>query len=271
MLYITVEKCIVALFLFFVGLVYSQKIEIRDSTNNSAISYAKIKIGQNIFYSDSIGVFNFDQNLLKDNSIIIEKYGYDKKNISLLNIKQNILLAPTYISIDEVKITTKKIVEVGENYKKGKSTLFPKGVEIGFTIKNPFSKNGLLKSIEVPVKNVINTEGFLILNFYRIKNDLPSNEVINNNPIIIPLSELKKRKNMIDLTKDKIQFPAEGFLIGAYIVSKVGVFENKISNPNIEFYNNNSKKEMYFKNNESKWIKYNLMMNSIAYVLEVGI
>lgn len=253
--------------LVFVTVAFNaQKIYIKDSINNEPIKYAKITLDNEIFYSDSLGIFNLNEN--KPEFFGIEKSGYEKRNIFKSEYSKDVYLSPKLIPIDDVIIPHRQTIIVGKNFKNNNTTFLPKGIGLGTIINNNYNKEGIVKSIEIPIKTKIENTGFLIINFYELQNNLPGNTKINDNPLIIPVSSLLRKNNKIAL-EEKVSFPKNGFVVEIQIVAKIGEYNPKLSTPQIQFYNSKVKQSTFLRINDNNWQVSDNGAHPINYIFEI--
>ncbi len=249
----------------------AQTFKIKDSITNKPVAFATITINHSVYYADGTGEFRADS-LPPHIEVRIEKSGYESRYVNLGNIREDVLLKPRIYVIPELNIYPKKRYTIGKNNRKTITKIgILKEIEIGTFVKNPFGKAGLLKSIILPIKKMTSNNGYLVLNFYALHEgeNIPTNiPPLNTTPVIIPLSELGKKNNKIDLTKQKIELPAFGLLIGCQISDTIGMYTTKTNIPKIEMFNNATKDFAYFKENDGVWKMYSVKTNVINYILE---
>ena len=247
-----------------------QILKIKDSISAKPIRYAKIIVNNTTFYSDSLGIFRV--NSIPDNSVFsIQKFGYEDKNISFKNVDADVFLKEKVFEIPEVKLSQKKKITIGKEIKKATTKIgVLKEIEIGTLIINPYNVSGLLKSITLPIKKNSFKRGYIVINFYEIsKNENAVITIINEDPIVIPLSEINRHNNKIDLLSKKIVMPSNSLLIGVSILDNIGEYSKKSDIPVIEMYNSINMSNPYLKKTGESWKMYSLKTKALNYILEV--
>lgn len=254
------NKLVFIIFLFSVIIVKSQKISVVDSLDKSSISYSEILIDGNRFFTDSLGNFNLSGAY---KNIIIKKPGYYDK--TLKKIENLVKLSPKVISIPEVHLTKRERKYISAKTKNNSTTVIPLGLEYGFKISNPYNKDGIIKSLMVPIKKIYeNKAAILVIKFYSISNEVIENEPIENSSIIININKLNKKENSIDFTDNFVMIPKEGLFISIQVIEEFGSDKIKIDKPSISFINSVQKGKIYFLDvYERKW---KLLSNNTALI-----
>lgn len=179
-------------FLLTIPLLFnSQKIKIMDSINNNPIPHAKIISNNNLYLTDSLGVYNFES--IPKEEITITASGYESK-LTKLN-SNSIKLNPKIIPIDEVKISNKKLgIQHTIGYKNGSPTTFiSENLEYAIEIKNDYEFLCKVDEIEIPFKKAKNKKGYLLIDLYESHN-AEIGEILNSTNYTIPISTLGKNK-----------------------------------------------------------------------------
>lgn len=262
-------KNLLYIFLLFTNyhLFYTQKITILDSINKQPLPYCRIINNNTEFYTDSLGCFTF-KNFQKNT--IIKKGGYYDKIIN--NFQHIIYLNPKTIEINEINLNQKKEYLI-KNKKKNNST-----IEVGNTfmtgkiITNPFNKDVLIKDLIIPIhKNWGNKNDLLVINFHSINKE---NGEIQKNPykeneIIVKLSDIKSKNNVIRISDKKIILPPNGILVSFKIVKEIGKENLLNENKTLTIYKSATNENLYiFDIKSNKWI---LLKNAPAYAISLNI
>lgn len=263
------KQCLSVLLIFISQVIFCQKqFFIKDSITNETLKFVKIEIDDNNYYTDSLGSFTISENT--DNKILtIKKTGYYQNNIMLSNIKNEILLRPKEIEIENIIIKQKKQFVVGERVYKKSTTYLTDNVQLGILLKNKEESVGFIRSIEFFIKkNSMDENRYLELSFNEIDamNNFSENSTIT---IVEPISKILKFKNKIDLSSYKIPFGKNGILIGLKLINKVGSNKTDYSKSVLEFYNSKLKSNIYMRTN-GNWVKYPMENNVINVVLNIN-
>lgn len=270
---ILLKECLVALFYFFtVAAYYSQTLIIQDQSSGEKLGFSEIIINRNTYYADSSGVFHFSNNAGRLNDITVKRTGYLEKKVSIENKEtdNHVFLEPAYREIEKISLSPKKVQVISDDYKKNSTSSLPFGIDLGYKIRNNFNKEGLLKSITIPLKNISNNKSYIKLDFYELIDQSVSKVPINTEPVFIPLTDLKKGENIIDLAKYKISFLKNGILVGIRIIERIGEYNNTLSKPVISFYNSKRKDAAYYKNQSTDlWEKFDSDLPIISFSLTV--
>lgn len=268
---IKMKECCIALFLLLgLNITKSQVINIKDSIDNTSIKHVELHINNNIFYTDSLGKFNLNNAEIKGD-IVLKKWGYKEKKIDMKKFQSNILLSPIFKDIEEVTIEKKNVIEYKKNIKKNNTTQFPKGIEITSFIENTERKEGKIHYVKIPLKSVIENNGFIIINFYKKENNgYPSVISLNKTPIIIPINSISKKDNKIYLSDEEIILPTNGVFIGVRITSNVGIYEPKISLPIISFYNSKDENILFRIKSTNTWKAFGNKIPSIGFTIGIS-
>ncbi len=258
---ILLKECLAALFYFFtVAAYHSQTLIIRDQSSGEKLGFSEIIINGNIYYADSSGVFQFGKDTGRLNDVTVKRTGYLEKKVSMENNEtdKNVFLEPAYREIEKISLIPKKVQVISDDYKKNSTSSLPFGTDLGYKIRNNFNKEGLLKSIRIPLQNIENNKSYIKLEFYELTDHSVSEVPINTEPIFIPLADLKKGDNIIDLERYKISFPENGILAGIRIIESIGNYNTTLSQPVVSFYNSKKKGMTYYKNQSTGlWEKFN--------------
>lgn len=236
---------ILPLFLAYWGLA-AQTIEFKDKESKLPLSYIEINYNSKIFYTDSLGKFNF----------VVENAN---RNFQLTDYQQTfkipktdslVLIQDRIKNIEKVEVRKKKLYTYRDIQNKKSNFIFGEGTSHHLMIKNNDSIASILNSIELYTKKVINKNFFLKIDFY--KNN-ESYSKINTENIIFPLNHFKNNsiKNL-DLTKYKIILDNEGVLMNLKIISNIGENTQKnYSNEVIHFYSSEKDKDYLYLYNYS--------------------
>lgn len=131
--------------------------------------------------------------------------------------------------------------------KNNSTTLIPLGIEYGFKISNPYNKEGIVKSLIVPIKKIYeNKAAILLIKFYNIANEEIENEPVEHSSIVININKLNRKKNTIDLTDQFLMIPKDGIFISLQVIEESGSDKIKIDKPSISFVNSVEKANIYF-------------------------
>ena len=204
-----------------------------DSITHKPIELANIIFikTSNGIYTDSNGFFkiNSNENKLK---LQISSVGYKNKIIDLSNLLEsekkliNIVLVPKIEVLKEVNIIRKKInytnaKTLGSKKKFKTSCAFQFGTEICNLIKNPFNKNGKIKTVILSLSKMEVLDYLAVFNikFYKYDtfNNMPGEEIYFKNLVVRPKNKTYKLK--IDVDSLSIKFPKDGICIGVEIAN----------------------------------------------------
>ena len=121
---------------------------------------------------------------------------------------------------------------------------------------NHSQQNSFIKQLILPVKEVVDNNYYLKLDFYEITDSGMPGDQINRNSQFFPAASLRKGTNLIAL-EEKISFPKEGVLLSIKIVENIGNYSNTGGSPVIIFYNNKNRTDVYALNDKTlKWEKF---------------
>ena len=206
--------------------VYSQnRIRVLDAENHKPIPYAKLILKDKDYYknTEEDGGTVLDEN---EDLSEIQSFGYE--NLKVEKFQQTYLLQPKFNEIKTVEITKPKFEKsftVGTIKKKdiGFSALKRSWLVVDlFKSEIPDDKI-YIKKIKIPtqVHKTIKEATFNLV-FYENINGKPSEERRKN---IVVTCKSGKNITEIDLTKNPIPFPKEGFFIGfEWIVNKQNTY-----------------------------------------------
>lgn len=263
------KQCLSALFIFLSQVIFCQnQFIVKDSITKEKLKFVKIEIDDKNYYTDSLGSFTIGENI--DNKFLtIKKSGYYQNKIISNKIKNEILLSPKEIEIEQVIINQKKQFVVGERIYKKSTTYLTDNVQLGVLLKNNKDSIGFVRFIEFFIKkNSMDENRYLELSFSEVdtKNNFSENNTIT---LVEPISKILKFKNKIDLSSYKIPFGKNGTLIGLKLINKVGSNSEDFSKSVLQFYNSKSKDYMYMRKS-TDWIKYPSKTDVIDIVLYIN-
>lgn len=208
-----------------------------DSVSKSQIPFVNmVLLKHNIGgYSNEKGYYQLDIQRKLNDTLKVSSLGYKTKFIPLSNFKDkniaDIFLIESNINLKEVLISSKKIkysknIKLGLEQKGNIGVSSLAGHQYCTLVKNPYRKNGKLKSVIIKLKKRKNSKytASLRLHIYEYdeKEKKPKNELLLENVII--KAKNKKYSLIVDLQKYNILFPKKGLCIGVeWIVSKTGL------------------------------------------------
>lgn len=253
---------IISLFLLIAfSVLKSQQIIIKDSLDGKPLAFSQIIIGQNSYYADSLGQFRFIDEVP---SFIVKKPGYESKLVK--NFKKDILLSPKMFEIPEVEIRKKELMSVENKLKRNLALTIPVGWELGFILKNPHDKTGIIKEINIPIKKVFeNKNAQLIIQFYNFEGDEIEHEPIPNSETIISVNKLTKNKNTFNILNKSIEISPKGIFISLKVVEESGISKFTEIRQSISFICSKEKSQFYYYDFEKNvWKSFNQEPNTIG-------
>lgn len=209
-------------------IVKSQQVTIVDSLDNKPIPYTKIISSENLFLTDSLGVYNFEK--FPTEEVSVHSAGYEIKKLKLNS--EIIQLTPKINNIDNIVISKNNFdndKELGFNADKNSIILNSK-VEFAIEIKNTNDNTCRIEKVKIPFKKSLNKKGYLLFDFYNsIEGKIEKK--INMLNYVFPVSFLEAN-NMVTL-KEKIYIEDQGSIYISVIwventYSKSETFDNKI-------------------------------------------
>ncbi|MEW7278595.1 hypothetical protein ABW636_08365 [Aquimarina sp. 2201CG1-2-11] len=239
------KKLFPLLLLFLAQLTYSQTYSIIDSVQNTSISYATISFGNgNGTFADADGMFRFSKKWYPDiDSLYISSVGYKERKLATNSLPSKIFLEQEVDELKEVLVTaekkrkfkTKKInSEVHNDYF---SCWLPTvESEIAVFFPKNSAKPTKIASIYLPIKtessnkNTTRPQYFSTLfkiQFYSNNNGSPGKRLAYDD-IIFRITNEDKTNFELDILKDKIYIPKEGFFISMQVLGyadKEGVLQ----------------------------------------------
>jgi hypothetical protein len=234
-------------FLFFISFSLSAQIRgvVKDSISGQPIPYVTIWVdGENIgTTSEMDGSFVLD--VKEEKVLVFLVLGYESKKSTSKN--EIILLKPKVFQLKEVVIEQpkfKKEIEIG-NFNKPLGFHISGDIEWSnakfFKYETTYEQTKFVKKIKIKTRSKVNNAKFKIRIFSVNKEGYPETDLISED--IIVTVKKGKRKNVIDVSNFKIDFPKEGLFI-VYEILKIET--NKYF---FEYTNKGSKKvykEVYF-------------------------
>ncbi len=241
-----IEKRLIWLFLFTSQFALSQiKGVVKDSLSGEPIPYVNIWVENETIGTTSEENGSFSLDIKEEKLLVFSALGYESKKLS--SKTKIILLKPKVIELKEVVIEQpkfKKEIEIG-NFSK------PDGHHISgnldwsnakyFKYETRYEETKFVKKIKITTRSKVNNAKFKIRIFSVNKEGYPETDLISED--IIVTVKKGKRKNAIDVSNFKIDFPKEGLFI-VYEILKIET--NKYF---FEYTNKGSKKvykEIYF-------------------------
>lgn len=265
------KKCLIILISHIYILGISQSIVFKDKIDGKTIPYVQVKVNNRTLYSDSTGKFDL-KNPLETNEIFLSRIGYKDKQAMIKKNTEILYLEPIYQEIEPIAIGYKEKILITNDYKKSVSSRFQVGIETGIVIENQYSKKGIIKNIQFGIKDLRNNKnGYLILNFYELKDGFPTNKIINTAPIFIPLSEIVRNNNRIDISENPVNFPSDGVFMSIKIITEIGKYDLKASEPFLSFYTGNQNKKVFYKTENGNWKSFPTPLPFIGYKISVSI
>jgi hypothetical protein len=230
---------------------------VKDSISGEPIPYVNIWVdGENIGTTSEIdGSFVLD---VKEEKVLISSaLGYEIKKSSSKN--EIILLKPKVFQLNEVVIERPKFqkeIEIG-NFSKPESYHISGNLDWSnakyFKYETRFEDTKFVKKIKIKTRSKVNNAKFKIRIFSVNKEGYPEKDILSED--IIVTVKKGKRKNVIDISNFKVDFPKEGLFI-VYEVLKIET--NKYI---FQYTNEGSKKNTYHFRN-GKWFKLQRWQNN---------
>ena len=218
---------------------------VKDSISGEPIPYVNIWVENETIGTTSETNGSFSLDIKEEKVLVFSALGYESKKSSSKN--EIILLKPKVFELKEVVIEQpkfKKEIEIG-NFSR------PEGYHISgnldwsnakyFKYETRFEETKFVKKIKIKTRSKVNNAKFKIRIFSVNKEGYPENDLLSED--IIVTVKKGKRKNVIDVSNFKIDFPKEGLFI-VYEVLKIET--NKYI---FQYTNEGSKKifkEIYF-------------------------
>ncbi len=208
---------------------FSQTIYFKDKKSEEPIQYIEIEYGNNIYYSDSLGVFKFDD--IKENTFRLTDFNVEfaiPKNDSIILVNNAIH------HIEEINLKKKENIAFLDYKSKG-IYIFGEGGGLNLLIENKSNTPQILNSIELYPKKILNKSFYMKIDFYRNNSTY---EKLNSQNIFVPLSTFKNRRiKEIDLKKYNIPITKEGTMMKISFVKNINsnIIRN-YSNEVAEFY-----------------------------------
>ncbi|WP_177762232.1 carboxypeptidase-like regulatory domain-containing protein [Flavobacterium sp. I3-2] len=213
------KKLLFLLFISFVAKAQSVQGTLINSETKEPIAYATVKINdlKKSILSKTNGTFSLDEELKENSLIEIEAWGFEKKQITLSDLKKNKILELTesvemlpelIIPPANAKISYKNygrtnegsgmMVAEAQTYRKED---YDKGTEFGIIVSN----KGLseLQSFHIHLKENQAKKLILRLQFYDVKNGKPNNR-INHEEILLSITNKDAGWLVLDLTEKNI-------------------------------------------------------------------
>jgi hypothetical protein len=195
---------------------------VKDSISGEPIPYVNIWVdGENIGTTSEIdGSFVLD---VKEEKVLISSaLGYEIKKSSSKN--EIILLKPKVFQLNEVVIERPKFqkeIEIG-NFSKPESYHISGNLDWSnakyFKYETRFEDTKFVKKIKIKTRSKVNNAKFKIRIFSVNKEGYPEKDILSED--IIVTVKKGKRKNVIDISNFKVDFPKEGLFI-VYEVLKI--------------------------------------------------
>jgi hypothetical protein len=232
---------------FFITFSLSAQIRgvVKDSISGEPIPYVNIWVENETIGTTSEPNGSFSLGIKEEKVLVFSALGYEVKKAS--SKSEVILLKPKVVELKEVIIEQpkfKKEIEIG-NFSR------PEGYHISgnldwsnakyFKYETRFEETKFVKKIKIKTRSKVNNAKFKIRIFSVNKEGYPENDLLSED--IIVTVKKGKRKNVIDVSNFKIDFPKEGLFI-VYEVLKIET--NKYI---FQYTNEGSKKifkEIYF-------------------------
>ncbi len=227
------------LFLLIYNVSTSQTISgnVIDSISKSKIPFVNmVLLNHNIGgYSNEEGYYQLEIQGKSNDTLKISSLGYKTKYIPLSSFKNkdiaNIFLIENDINLEEVIISSKKInysknIKLGLEQKGNIGVSSLAGHQYCTLVKNPYRKNGKLKSVIIKLKKRKKSKYTASLRIhiyeYDEKEKKPKNELLLEDVIV--KAKNKKYSLNVNLEKYNILFPKKGLCIGVeWIVSEIGI------------------------------------------------
>lgn len=213
------KKILFLLFISFVAKAQTIQGTLINSETKEPIAYATVKIDEfkKSILSKSNGTFSFDEELKESTLIEIEAWGFEKKQITISDLKKNKILeltesaevlAELIIPPANAKISYKDYGRTNEGSGLMKAQAqtyhkedYDKGTEFGMVVSN----KGLseLQSFHIHLNENQAERLTLRLQFYDVKNGKPNNR-INHKEILLSITNKDTGWLVLDLTEKNI-------------------------------------------------------------------
>ncbi len=242
---------------------------VSDSKSKLPVPFAIIKANDKTFYTDSLGYFRIDNQIL--NEITVSCLGYESKTV-IVNCKESVIfLKPKAIVLPEIKVSPKftKTKNLGVTEKTKISVSGLDGSIISVFIPNETSTQKVISKIVLPYKAVKHFTSSFRFHIYKIAdNGKPGSEMIERNLVGYPRK--KKGKIEIDIKEYNLAIPKEGIFIGIEwissnnpiidkkgnkLASDIAIFMSKKSNEKYRCWEKQVPKE-------SDWKPFSLQMRN---------
>ncbi|MDY8136171.1 carboxypeptidase-like regulatory domain-containing protein [Aquimarina sp. 2201CG5-10] len=229
------KKLLPTLLLFLAQFIYGQTYSIKDSVQNSPVSYATISFGNgNGSFADADGQFKFSKKWYPDiDSLYISAIGYKELAVSVNNLSKNIQLLQDVSELKEVLITAerkrkyktkKRPSTIHDNYFKCWLPTVESEIAVFFT-RDP-DKSTKIASVYLPVKmensnrNSTRKQSFSTLfkmQFYSNNKGTPGKR-LSYDDIIFNITNKDKSNFELDISEYKVYIPKEGIFVSIQVL-----------------------------------------------------
>lgn len=211
-------------FLFFISFSLSAQIRavVKDSISGQPIPYVTIWVENETIGTTSEIDGRFSLNVNENKRLVFSALGYEIKNTTAHN--EVIFLKPKIEELKEVIVQKphfKKEIEIG-SFDNPNSYHISGDIEWTnakfFKYETKYDQTKFLKKIKITTRSKVKNAKFKIRILGVDANGFPADDLINES--IIQTVKAGKAKNIIDVSKFKLEFPKEGLFI-AYEVLKI--------------------------------------------------
>ncbi|MRI62574.1 hypothetical protein EDM00_00975 [Ornithobacterium rhinotracheale] len=228
----------------------AQNITFIEQDESLPAKYCEFSINNNIYYSDSFGVFKIQNQ--KKGLIKIDNYKYEPLNFFTPTSDTIVFLKQRKIALPPIEIKPRKESELISKAKKNAVHELKPGYELGILTPKIC---GTLKEISFETKKLQNDKNlYFKLDFYK-KNENDFDR-LNYENIILPISEIYNHKIInIKLKEYGIYTCNAELLIAIRLISNIGNYDNeKISDNSISIFGSKERYKMFIrKNHHFKW------------------
>ena len=205
----------------------SQKIVVVDSLTKNPLPFVAIKFNDNGFYTSQKGDFNINQ--INVDLFEVSLLGYKKAKLKKVNVKDTIFLTNENNLLDEVVLSTKKVVtkelKPSKSPKKFSSwVLQPKSEILTSFYPKEKIQNFYIDKINIGFAKIrekkelknSNIMAYVRLHLYEIENDKPSSSIYSSEPIDV--NSFEKDNITFDISNNLITLRKEGIFIGLELI-----------------------------------------------------
>ncbi|MEL6919115.1 MAG: carboxypeptidase-like regulatory domain-containing protein [Bacteroidota bacterium] len=214
------------LILLFFNAMYSQNIQVLDSTNNLPIPFATISFGNGLGnFADDEGWFSFSKEKYRDvDTLYISSLGYAEKAIMAHPLPRKIYLTPAIWELNEVVVSTSKLGKF--KLKKQKAIthedIFASWLptiesEVAIFFERYDNKITQISKLILPInaeskyksRGRGNYATICRIQFYENKNGLPGS-AIGHEKIVFSIDEKQRKVYELDIASKGIFIPQTG-------------------------------------------------------------